>query len=285
MTGVENRLPVVAGIDGSRAALHAVRWAATEAARRDRPLLLLHVSPLPSRRPRDRGEARVARGDAWFEAAHVARGTAPRVPVRTALRVGSAAEELVRASGAAELVVLGSRGLGGLAGVLLGSVAATVAAHARCPVIIVRGLTPEEGAGHDTAAPPAGGPVVVGVDGSPDSDAAVGFAFDAAANRGVPLIAVHAEHRTPATSAPTLPAEWLASWSAKYPHVELRQSLVSARPRPALLDAASRAQLIVVGARGRSAVAGVPLGLHSQALLRHSECPVAVVHAQERAGT
>lgn len=283
MAGAENRPAVVVGIDGSRAALQAVRWAADEAVRRDLPLFLLHVAPPQShRRPRDRREDEWARGDAWLAATRVSQAAAPRATIRTGFRVGRPAEELIRESGEAVLMVLGSRGWSGIASVLLGSVASTVAANARCPVVVVRGQTPE-------TVHPTTGPVVVGVDGSPDSDAAVGFAFDAAARRGVPLVAVHAEHRASAASAGLLLTEWLAGWQGKYPGVEVRRSVVPARPRQALLAAAEKAQLVVVGARGRGGVTGVALGINSQGALRHGECPVAVLHqqtvAQDRAST
>jgi len=86
----------------------------------------------------------------------------------------------------AQLVVIGDRGLGGVAGLLIGSVAFALAAGGSCPVVIVRGQTDA-----------TDGPVVVGVDGSPISEAALAFAFEAAALRGAPLLAVHAWRDVP----------------------------------------------------------------------------------------
>jgi len=107
---------------------------------------------------------------------------APDVEVSQEVMAGMPAALLVALSAEAQLAVVGQRGLGGFAGLLLGSVGAAVAAHAACPVLVVRGATD----------PPQDGPVVVEVDGSPQSDAAVAFAVEAAAARGVSLRAVHA---------------------------------------------------------------------------------------------
>lgn len=113
----------------------------------------------------------------------VAQETAPGVEVRTELANGFAAEQLIGRSASAALVVLGSRGLGGFSGLVVGSIAVAMATHGHCPVVVVRG---------DALAGDADGePVVVGVDGSTASDAAVLFAFEAAASRGVAVVAVH----------------------------------------------------------------------------------------------
>jgi nucleotide-binding universal stress UspA family protein len=197
---------------------------------------------------------------------------------------------LVEASSSADLVVLGSRGLGGFRGMLVGSVAVTLAAHGHCPVVVVRGRTVED-------PPPEVGPVVLGVDGSPISEAATGFAFDAASLRGVRLIAVHVWNDlafigpwNPLPQVPDLAAveadlrrqldERMAAWQAKYPDVEVERVLVRGYPAAGLLDQAAGAQLIVVGSRGRGAIAGLGgLGSTSQAVLYHARCPVAVVRA------
>ena len=181
----------------------------------------------------------------------------------------------------AALVVLGDRGLGGFTGLLLGSVAVSLAAHAACPVVVVRG--PE----FDASAPRVE-PVVVGVDGSPASEAA--FAFAAAALHAVPLVAVHAwcDLVVDPTVAPLLDdalesderevlAERLAGWSQEYLDVDVRRLVVRDRPARALVQESASAQLVVVGSRGRGGLAGMLLGLVSHALLHHAHCPVAVV--------
>ena len=148
-------------------------------------------------------------------------------------------------------------------------------------MVVVRGSVP---------APPEG-PVVVGVDGSPTSEAAVGFAYEAAATRGVPLVAVHTwwDLMVDPTFAPLLDwdaleaderevlAERLAGWGEKYPDVHVQRLVMHDRPARALLAQAAGAQLVVVGTRGRGGVAGLLLGSVSHALLHHAPCPVAVV--------
>jgi nucleotide-binding universal stress UspA family protein len=286
--------PVVAGVDGSECGLAAVRWAAAEAARRHRPLRLvaahawpagglvgdpgLGVDPAAVLREVVLGHLDVAAG--------VAEQVAPDVAVQQVEVTGHAVPVLQVESARAELVVLGDRGLGGFTGLLIGSVAVGLAAHATCPVVVVRGPGPDL-----RLSPPE--PVVVGVDGSPTSEAAVAFAFEAAALREVPLVAVHV-WRDPVVD-PTMAAlvDWdalesdervvlaerLAGWSAKYPDVPVRRLLARDHPARALIAESGRAQLVVVGSRGRGGVRGMLLGSVSQALLHHAHCPVAVVRA------
>jgi nucleotide-binding universal stress UspA family protein len=244
MTNVEGQ-PIVVGVDGSPSALHAVRRAAGEAARHGAPLRLVHVCYLmPVRHPRqvapppEYHDAFLEQGRHWLaEAADAARRAAPDVAVGTDLVDGIAADVLVRESAPARLVVLGTRGLGGFRGLLVGSVSVAVAAHGHCPVVVVHdppGGTPRED-----------GPVVVGVDGSPLSDAAIEFAFSAAAARRVPLVAVHSWIDVNTAGAwaglpDTIDWEWLgeqearrldevlASWVAKFPG---RSARCSRRPR------------------------------------------------------
>ncbi|HKS49854.1 MAG TPA: universal stress protein [Amycolatopsis sp.] len=274
-------MTILVGVDGSPSSLHAVRWAATEAVRRRVPVRLLSVCP---------ADAQVEQGHQVLRAAEsLAREAAPGAEVRQELRVGLAAALLIEESAAAGLVVLGSRGLGGFAGMLVGSVSSGVAAHGRCPVVVVRGRTLED-------PPPAGGPIVVGVDGSAVSDAAVEFAFDEARLRGVPLVAVHTwtdmsagetwsvlpldiDYEAVAKDEERLLAERMTSWRQKYPDVEVSAQVVRDRPVRGLLAAAEQAQLIVVGSRGRTALTGIGLGSTSQALLHHSTCPVAVARS------
>lgn len=287
------RRPVLAGVDGSGPALAAVRWAAREAVRRDVPLHLFHVCVLPPLGPHMAAvteirvtEALMEQGYGWLrEAKDAAWEIAGEIEVRTELRVGGAAGELIDESAHALMVVLGSHGLGGFQGMLVGSVARGVAAHGRCPVVVVRGDSP-----------PEDGSVVVGVDGSTVSDQAVAFSFEEASLRGVPLVAVHTwldesvgetwsvlpfdiDWDVVAAEERRLLAEKLAGWPEKYPDVEVRQEVVRGRPVRGLLARAEGAQLIVVGARGRRARLGAGLGSTSQDLLHHSGCPVAVVRS------
>ncbi len=170
------------------------------------------------------------------------------------------------------LVVVGSRGLGRFGALLIGSVAVHLAAHAACPVLIVRGR------------PEPDGPVLVAVDGSGVGAEALGFAFAEASARRVPLTALHVAH--PSASLPGQEeralAEALAGHRDTYPDVELRSELIEAHARPALIDASRAAQLLVVGARGRGGFTGMLLGSTSQAMIQHAHCPVVVVRHEEQ---
>ena len=274
---------VVAGVDGSVPSLHAVRWAAREASRRTVPLLLLHSVYVPSpepyvpfRLPRSYGDALREQGtESLIEAAKAAQEAATGVVVRTEQRTGSASGHLLRLGDTAGLLVVGSRGLGAVAGVLLGSVAGEVAAHARCPVVVVRGRTPE-------SAPPETGTVMVGVDGSAHSAAPVRFAFDMSAARQAPLVAVHAATRSGAVM-PQEAGRQLREGATRHPDVEVREVIVRYRPTRGLLEVAQEAWLAVVGSRGRGGFTGLTLGSTSQAVLRHAPCPVAIVRDKETA--
>lgn len=294
--------PVVAGVDGSPSALQAVRWAAREAVRRGVPLRLLHVCHLtPVRHPRqvappaEYRNAILDQGRHWLtEAEEAAWHTEPGLAVIADMHEGFAADMLIRESRTARLVVLGSRGVGGFAGMLLGSVPVALTAHGHCPVVVVRSAD-------DRRLPADTAPVLVGVDGSELSAAAVAFAFEAAAARAVPVIALHTWFdvdvsgtwaAVPGTidwdhvrerAERALTAE-LVPWRAKYPNVEVGEIVERERPARALLRHGAGAALIVVGARGRGAVTGLGLGSVSQTLLHHAECPVAVARTGTTAG-
>ncbi|HEX6359271.1 universal stress protein [Actinophytocola sp.] len=287
----ETNLPVVVGIDGSPSALDGVRWAAREAARRNTPLRLIsafswhdsaHVGD-PGLGGHYRKTMLEATRRASVAAAETAAQIAPGVEISERVVDGFPVPQLVAASRDAGLVVIGDRGLGGLSSLLIGSVAIGLAAHAECPMVVVRGERQSED-----------GPVVVGVDGSPVSEAALAFAFQAADAREVPLIAVHAwaDGVFDAAVVPLLGwdaietveqlllAERLAGWGEKYPDVEVRRVVARDRPAHALLEWAASTQLMVVGSHGRGSAAGLVLGSVSHAVLHHSPCPVAVVRPE-----
>jgi nucleotide-binding universal stress UspA family protein len=290
--------PVVVGVDGSDSALGAVRWAAVEAGRRGAPLRLVTAFPWTrdavvghpglGDRYRDELMARAERNVAAARA--VAEQAAPTLRTSTATVVGFPIGVLGTEAREAQLLVLGTRGLGGLTGLLVGSVAVGLAAQAACPVVVVRG----EDRGPDSTQP-----VVVGVDGSPNSEAALAFAFDAAAARGVPLVAVHTWADMvfdPQVGAlidwvaleddqRALLSERLAGWHDKHPEVPLTQLVVRDSAAHRLVELSDAAQLVVVGSRGRANFAGLVLGSVSHAVLHRSRCPVAVVRPDTAAAT
>lgn len=292
--------PIVVGVDGSPSAIHAARWAAAEAARRGTRLVIVHSSPpVPVHSPQvavstaEFSEAVRDQGRHWLATAEAsAKVVAPQVETSTELVIGGAAEQLIGRSASAELVVLGSRGLGGFTGLLVGSIAVAVSTHALCPVIVVREAQPQ--ADRDENAP-----IVVGVDGSAASDPALKFAFETAALRGAPVLAVRtwldalvdATRLTVLIAASVqaieaeerrLLAEQVADCAKDYPDVPVRQLLSRDGPAPALIKQSASAQLVVVGTRGRGGFRGLLLGSTSQSLIYHAECPVAIIPPAHR---
>ncbi|MFH0518473.1 universal stress protein [Streptomyces sp. M41] len=261
---------VVVGVDGSSSCRAAVETAAREAGRRGARLRVVHAFSRPAR-PRYAQVDPAPLAELTAEAAEHARDLAPDVEVTDEVVTGGAVEVLGAESRSADLVVVGARGVGGFVGMLLGSTAVSLAAHARCPVLVVRGE------------PAEAGPVVLGVDGSPVGEAAVEFAFAEAALRKAEILAVHAwqpDYVPPGTGVETaerLLAQALAGFAERYPDVVVRQEVLSGEVRETLVEASRNAQLMVVGARGRGGFAGLLLGSVSQAVLHHAHCPVTVV--------
>ncbi|MER6410132.1 universal stress protein [Streptomyces humidus] len=269
-------LPLMVGIDGSEASLEAVDWAAAESLRHGVPLHLVHAAV-----PEHAASGLVAVASAR------ARRSAPAARLSDEVVHEEAAAALVAKGRNAFALVLGSRGLGDLAGLLLGSVSLAVAAHADCPVIVVRG-----GAEHRQG---RFGSVVVGVEEGEGSDTALLFAFREAQVRRCRLVAVHAwsvpvgNPGPPGLSGYALqagrrpPAQVLADKLAgpaeRYRDVAVSSEVVEGSARRALLHEASRADVIVVGARRRHGHVGLQLGLVNHTVLHHAPCPVVVVPA------
>jgi nucleotide-binding universal stress UspA family protein len=261
--------PVVVGIDGSAASLATIPTAAGEAALRHRPLRLVHVDssvPHPAGMPTGpvgapATEVRADPEQIVKEAMELATGFA-RVPVMVEVVPGEPGVVLLRESRTADLLVLCHRGAGGFLGLRLGSVAIRVTAHARCPVLVTRGTSAQDGC------------VLVGVDGSTANRRAVGFAFEEAALRGAPLLALHSRPG-PETRADRLPA--LGELTGRYPQVRVERSVVRAQAAGALVAASERARLLVVGTRGHGGRPLLPVGSVTHALLHHAACPIVVV--------
>ncbi|MEV0217434.1 universal stress protein [Micromonospora sp. ALFpr18c] len=284
--------PVVVGVDGSPSSLVAAEHAAHAALLRSRPLLLVHGYlhplgygvplnpydlgvPAPSEEAQKMLERAAADlSDRW-----------PGLTVEVRQVAGGPGATLVEESRRADLVVVGSRGLGGFAGLLLGSVGAQVAAHAHCPVLVVR--PDEQPIGVDA-------PVLVGVDGSESSRLAAEQGAHEAALRAVPLVLVHVG--PPDTDRPVpeeieesqaayqaeavrLLADASAAVRAEHAGLVVREHPVRAvGPAQALIEASGTASLLVVGTRGRAGFAGLLLGSVSQAVIHHAHCPVLVAH-------
>jgi nucleotide-binding universal stress UspA family protein len=285
---------VVVGVDGSSQSLEAVDWAVAEVRARPRRLHLLYAcgwslvdmsfggNGLRLSRPVDTPEGVYLMAEKIL--AEAAGRVDINVPVSTEISTDLPGRALLTASRTAELVVLGSKGIGGFAGLLVGSVAAQVTSHGRCPVVVVR----------DPATP--SGPVVVGVDGSPASQRALefGYAFAAAHHRD--LCAVHAwTWPEPVGPGPVVPLTYdrdpfrsagekvlvraLACLPLDRTEVSVERRLVAGPAAPALIEASAGASLTVVGSRGHGGFAGLLLGSVSHQVLHHCAGPVAVVHA------
>lgn len=283
---------VVVGVDGSDSALQAVRWGAAEAGRRQVPLRLVFAFPWsddvvfgPGSEARYRDtlleHARTHLGDA----VEAAEREQPDIDVEQQLVVGNPIDVLGAEAERAHVMVLGDRGLSRIEGLLAGSVSSALAAHAPCPVVVVRGTEREP-------SQTASMPVVVGVDLPSTSEAAIEFAMEAAAARSAPVVAVHAwSGQMLLPGMATIMSDWnlieteerrvlseqMAGWAEKFPGVPVEAIVSRDGPAHSLLAQADRAQLIVVGSRGRGGFAGIVLGSVSNALLHRAPCPVAVV--------
>lgn len=281
--------PIVVAVDGSERNRSAVTWAAHEAATLGCDVDLVtalhdhHVRP-PLGRPDPPGSlAILERARAEVEQVH------PGHAVRTHAVPGAPLEVLLERAPGARLVVVGKRGLGGFARLLVGST--SVALAGRCPVPVA--VIPDSGERtvHDVA------PVVLGVDPFQPDHHPIHLAFRRARRLGVPLVAVHG------WEAPTV-FSWdagvvtgavteherdgeirfdalLADWRQHYPEVVVRPMRVHKHPAAALLDAAEDAQLVVLGRHRHGLLGGFTLGSVARAVLHYAECPVIVVPADD----
>jgi nucleotide-binding universal stress UspA family protein len=272
---------VVAGVDGSDPSVAAARHAAGIAAGRNAPLLLVHgylhpggygsapLEPYVGYPPPPPPHADVMLDDL----ATTLREAHPGLEVGHTQMLGGGAASLIDQSREAQLVVVGCRGRGGFAGLLLGSVSAQVAAHAHCPVLVVRPPEPVPAA--------ADAPLVVGVDGSTRSTAALEYAAAEAARRQRGLRIIYAG--VPATEEATAQAEPLlaeAVHEARSLHPDLAVEGRIGHGRDAaesLIEASRDAALFVIGSRGRGGFTGLLLGSVSQAMIHHAHCPVLVI--------
>ncbi|MFC3850677.1 universal stress protein [Corynebacterium hansenii] len=287
---------IVCAVDGSDASKTAAKWAANTAVKRGIPLRLVSSYSMPQFLyaegmvpPQELYEDLEAETlEKVEEAKQVARDFAPDVDVSHQIEEGSPIDMLLDLSEQCTMIVMGSRGLGGLSGMVMGSVSAAVVSHASCPVVVVR----EDN--HVTEETKYG-PVVVGVDGSGVSQKAIENAFKEADARGAELIAVHTwmDMQVQASLAGLSAAQqqWqvveeeqnallgqrLAGWQQQFPNVKVTKVVTRDRPVRALADASEGAQLLVVGSHGRGGFKGMLLGSTSRALLQAAPCPMMVV--------
>jgi len=298
-SGIDTAGRVVVGTDGSQRADRAVEWAAERAAARGLPLLV--VLALAHKKVLDAvaGEGANARHVEELRAIvrqvealpAALRVVNPGLDVSSVVVEGTPAAVLAEASKDAALVVVGARGQTAPLGVrLLGGVSDAVTAHCSGPVAVI---------GDDAHEHPEG-PVMVGVDGSASSRAAVQLAFEAAELRGVPLVALFAFpygaadvtwHAEPSRQNPYSEQhkqqlaqevlEMMAEQIAAHPDVVVEVQVEWGRPQDMLVEASKSAGLLVVGSRGRGGFAGLLLGSTSKHVIRAAHCPVIVTRAAD----
>ncbi|MYS79172.1 universal stress protein [Streptomyces sp. SID5474] len=282
---------MVVGVDGSPAALAAVAQAALEASNRELPLEIVSAWTLPKDGQLDAyaGQMRREAEDATKAAVAHVRALHPRIRTITRVRRGAAHEVLLASAEHASLVVIGSRGHGRMAGLLLGSVSLSVAAYTPCPLLVVRD-------GRDVSARSDGsgeGLVVVGVEGR-DCRPAVEAAYEEALLRHLRVCALNAVPTVtpspiglPAPALESLAAAdalrrgvldaSLAASRAKHPEIESQVRVVREGASQALVEASREADLVVLAAHRRTARFGTRLGRVNHTVLHHAHAPVLLV--------
>lgn len=290
--------PIVVGIDGSRDAEWAGEWAARQARDRGRPLLLVHCLTWPYEGVTVSGrDAEVASGlhsgaESLLRAMADELGSIlPRDRIDWRVEQGDPVGVLCTESATADVVVVGARGIGGVAGLLVGSTATALAASAHCPVVVL-----PDGS---TVLASARRSVVVGVEGRGRDEEVLEFAFTEAAARGTDLVAVHVwqdaalgpgirtvgplvDWATVAADEQRILAEAIGGWREKQPDVDVREVVVRGRTAASLVAAAMTAELLVVGRPPHGPIGR--LGSATHGVLHRAGCPVAVVPVSDTAG-
>ena len=280
--------PIVVGVDGSGHSWRAVMWAAHDAALRGCPVRLIHTLPrwegdFPVFPPGRFEEAERHGREVVEEAASLVRGMHPDLEVTTHLPMGTPTQALLAEAESAHSVVLGAKGEA-VGNMLMGSTTLQLAGHAPCPVVVVG----HAAAGHHR--------VVVGTDGSPDSTRALQYAFEEASLRKARLRVVNAlglPQGWPKHLLRPLPEDneevdvrrkevesQIAALRDQYPDVTVEVHVHRLDPVPVLTNASHRADLLVMGSRGRGGFHGLAVGSVTHKLLHFVGCPMVVIHSQ-----
>jgi len=285
---------IVVGIDGSPESDAAVQWAAREAVIRGEPVTLMHVvQPVVVSGAVGTGEFRVTEWqeenarrvvDQALVVTDIAVNQSEPQDIRTEVLHAHPVDALVDSSKDARMIVVGSHGRGALGRLLMGSISRGVVENAHCPVAVIH-------ADHGSSVIDPTAPILLGIDGSPASEAATAWAFDEASRRGVALTALHAwsdvgvfpifgmDWRDYEGQGEEVLAERLAGWQERYPDVHVNRRLVCDTPAHWLSQDAQRAQLVVLGSHGRGGFGGVRLGSVSTAVTQTTTVPVVVVRS------
>ncbi len=294
MSDMTKKFGVLVCVDGSAAADAAVAWGTREAIMRRLPITLMHavqpvvvgwpVGQLYADMPEWQHDDAQRVIDQARKALNANLGGAELPEIRTEVVYSGVVAALAEASKDAWMIVAGSQGLGALGRLLLGSVTTGLLHYAHCPVAVIHSAETESGVSPDPNAP-----VLLGVDGSPASEAATALAFDEASHRGVGLRAVHVwsdvgvfpalgmDWHDREREGQEILAERMAGWQERYPDVHVERLLFCDKPSRWLLQESERAQLVVVGSRGRGGFPGMLLGSVSSAVAQSARVPVLVV--------
>jgi nucleotide-binding universal stress UspA family protein len=269
---------ILVGYDGSPAADASLDWATHTATLGGQVVRVLVVgaearSAAGPHEPRSDDDARRRAEERLITA-----GVGGAVELRT----GDVVPVLLQEAIHADMLVVGSKGHGWVAETVRGSVSQLVARHAVCPTIVVR-----------AAARPSARRIVVGVDDSEESRAALQFACRRAHRTGEPVVALHAWNagRVEVNRRGQLPrsvgeraqaaelalADYVADLQDQHASVALETETIALPAAEALTEASATASLVVTGSRGHGVVTGVLLGSVSHHLLHRARCPVAVV--------
>ncbi len=291
MLAQKKKYGILVGVDGSAASDAAVAWATREAVMRQLPVTLMHAVPdvvvgwpvgqLYKDTPEWQKENGLHVVDQARKTLSASLSELESPEVHTEMVYSSVVSSLIDASRDASMVVAGSQGLGALGRVLLGSVTTALTHHALCPVAVIHA--------DGSVAPGSNAPVLLGIDGSPASEAATALAFDEASRRGAGLVALHAwsdvgvfpmlgmDWRDSEREGQELLAERLAGWQEQYPDVHVERLVFCDKPSRWLVQESERAQLVVVGNRGRGGFTGMLLGSVSSTVAHSVTIPVVVV--------
>jgi nucleotide-binding universal stress UspA family protein len=266
---------IVVGVDGSAASWDALYWAVREAHRWQADLHVVIVKTGSGPPTQGTSDSRLT------QMVVDARRLDPSVGIHGHVISGGIVAALREASNRCRMLVLGNRGTGGFGRLTLGSTSQQVAVHATVPVVVVRGRHGSEES-----------PIVIGVDGSAGSEAALAAGLDEARLRGCGVIAAfaygRAEHPWLSTDGGIDPGLLHSSayaaldaavlpWQDKFPRVSIESVATGEQPLPVLMRLSSHAQLVVVGAHGHDDSTGL-VGAVPMKLMHRAHCPVMIAH-------
>ncbi|GFH37790.1 universal stress protein [Streptomyces pacificus] len=279
--------PIAVGVDGSDGSLAAVDWAADEAALRGAPLRLVYATQWIPHQPQavrmTHEERAEEAGDVLGAVEERARARRPGLTLAAEEVEDAPARVLLDAGSEADVLVVGTHGLSGVGGFMVGSVGQEVVADAKHPVVLVRPDYREDARGAHGR-----NRVVLGLDIDDAADEVLEFAFDYAARRGVPLHVLHSRHAPflhrhraaaeaesgPQAETASALAQAVRPYRDKYPAVDVSEESAVGRPADRLVQEAADARLVVLGRRRGH---GSHIGSTTHALIHHAACPVAVV--------